>query len=153
MKTINHNCKCWTILLYLLVWLPIESMAQTVQFEMVVEKTDGTEIAFRITDDYPVLQYLYGGEDGINTLEIQTANGYTSVPCPEIKRLITREAKVIPGDANGDGRVDIADIVVVVNYLTGNESGDFIFDDADANKDGTVNTSDIVQIVKIIMGN
>ena len=35
MKKINPNCKCWALLLCLLVWLPISSLAQTEQFEMV----------------------------------------------------------------------------------------------------------------------
>jgi hypothetical protein len=69
MKKINHNYKCWALLLCLLVWLPINSLAQTEQFEMVVEKVDGTQLTFLITDDYPVLQYHYGGEKGVNTLK------------------------------------------------------------------------------------
>ena len=79
----------------LLACLPMTVMAQTVQYEMVVEKTDGTELAFKITDDYPLLQYMYGGEDGVNTLEIQTAGGSVSVPCPDIKRLTTRIAEIV----------------------------------------------------------
>ena len=90
MKKINHNYKCWALLLCLLVWLPINSLAQTEQFEMVVEKVDGTQLTFLITDDYPVLQYHYGGEKGVNTLKIQTGKGTKSVPCPEIKCLFTR---------------------------------------------------------------
>lgn len=93
MKKINHNCKCWGLMLCLLVWLPIKSLAQTEQFEMVVEKVDGTQLPFLITDNYPVLQYQYGGEDGVNTLEILTEKGTESVPCHEIKRLFTRVAE------------------------------------------------------------
>jgi len=96
MKKINHNCKCLAMLLCLLVWGPIAGLAQTPQFVMVLEKTDGTELVFNITDDYPLLQYSYGGEDGVNMLEIQTAEGITSVPCPDIKRLLTRELTTIP---------------------------------------------------------
>ena len=80
----------------MLVWLPITGLAQTAAFEMVVEKTDGTELAFRITDDYPLLQY--GGKEGINIIGIQTENGWTDVPCPEIKRLYTREVQIVPAD-------------------------------------------------------
>ena len=83
MNTIYHNCKCLALLLCLLTGLPFTGMAQTEQFEMVIEKTDGTEISFRITDDYPVLQYIYGGEDGVNTLKVQTVNGETYIPCPD----------------------------------------------------------------------
>ena len=139
----------------LLAWLPMTVMAQTVQYEMVVEKTDGTELAFKITDDYPLLQYMCGGEDGVNTMEIQTANGYTSVPCPEIKRLFTREAKAIRGDITGSGMVDAADIAVMVNYLLGKptSTGSFNEEAADVNGAGVVNVADVVQIANIILGN
>ena len=81
----------WTIvLLTLLACLPMTIIAQSDNYVMVLEKTDGTKLAFSITEDYPLLQYMYGGEDGVNTIEIQTAEGTTSVPCPEIKRLYTR---------------------------------------------------------------
>lgn len=99
MKTIYGNCKHWVILLILLVWTPIKGWTQTNGFEMVVEKIDGTELTFTITDDL-WLGYHYGGdpmygEDGVNTLEIQTVDGKTSVPCPEIKRLFTRPVTLI----------------------------------------------------------
>lgn len=55
------------------------------------------------------------------------------------------------GDANGDGTVNAADIVEVVNYIMGNESDGFIMLTADANNDGTVNAADIVVIVNTIM--
>ena len=64
-------------------------------FDMVVQKIDGSEISFRITNDYPVLQYKYGGPEGINSLVIYKGiNDYTSIPCPDIKRLITREKEI-----------------------------------------------------------
>ena len=135
MNTIYHNCKCWALMLCLLIGLPFTGIAQTELFEMVVEKTDGTEIVFRITDDYPVLQYIYGGEDGVNTLEIQMADDNTSIPCPEIKRLYTREAKAIPGDITGSGSVDVQDATIAVNYILGAQSGDYDFSLADMNHD------------------
>ena len=60
---------------------------------------------------------------------------------------------VLKGDGNGDGTVNAADIVEVVNYIMGHPSAKFKVDAADANGDGVVNASDIVAIVNIIMGN
>lgn len=57
------------------------------------------------------------------------------------------------GDANGDGNVNAADIVEVVNFIMGNPSGGFNGTNADANGDGTVNAADIVFMVNIIMNN
>ena len=56
------------------------------------------------------------------------------------------------GDANGDGTVNAADIVEVVNYIMGSPSEKFKEDGADASGDGTINAADIVTIVNIIMG-
>lgn len=55
------------------------------------------------------------------------------------------------GDANGDGTVNAADIVEVVNYIMGSPSNTFKADGADVNNDGIVNAADIVGIVTIIM--
>ena len=57
----------------------------------------------------------------------------------------------VAGDANGDGAVDAADIVEVVNYIMNNPTSKFVIDGADANHDGTVNAADIVMIVNTIL--
>jgi hypothetical protein len=119
---------------------------------MVVEKTDGTEEAFRITDDYPILQYQYGGEDGVNTLEIQTADGWTAVPCPEIKRLYTREAKAVPGDVDGDGVIGLADAVLVINHYVGKPVTKFNEKAADVDGDGVIDLADAVRIINFYVG-
>ena len=59
----------------------------------------------------------------------------------------------IEGDANGDGLVNAADIVEVVNYVNGQPSNNFKFTTADLNKDGKVNLTDINMIAnKILLG-
>ena len=140
----------------MLSFLPQRGIAQTInidQYEMVLEKIDGTELVFRITEDYPVLQYQFGGDDGINTIEIQPAGpmayNRTVVPCPEIKRLYTRAARILKGDINRDGYVDEADLEMVVDYIL-NPSEDFNREAADDNEDGTVNIADIVLIINKI---
>ena len=57
----------------------------------------------------------------------------------------------VPGDANGDGKVNAEDIVAIIDYMMGKDVAGFKADVADANKDGVVNTADIVSIVNIIM--
>ena len=47
------------------------------------------------------------------------------------------------GDANGDSRVNVTDIVEIVNYIMGNPSERFVFPAADVNDDGDVNVTDI----------
>jgi len=57
----------------------------------------------------------------------------------------------IPGDANGDTRVNVSDIVEMVNYILGKPSSKFQFEPSDVNGDGQVNVTDIVNVVNIIM--
>jgi hypothetical protein len=56
---------------------------------------------------------------------------------------------VAPGDANGDGTVDVLDITRVERAITGL---DVETTGADANGDGVVNVLDITQIERIIVG-
>ena len=59
--------------------------------------------------------------------------------------------RVIPGDANGDGQVTIADAVAIVNYLLGNASADFNDVAADMNHDGHITITDAVALVNLIV--
>ena len=77
----------------------------------------------------------------------------TGVSYAEISFPITVKKPSMKGDAYGDGKVNAADIVEIVDYFTGHPSDKFNEDGADANEDGTVNAADIVAIVNIIMGN
>lgn len=58
---------------------------------------------------------------------------------------------VIKGDANGDGEVNVSDVVEIVNYIMGKPSNKFVEAAADLNDDGEVNVTDIVKVVSIIM--
>ena len=58
---------------------------------------------------------------------------------------------IIMGDVNGDGVVNVTDIVATVNYIMEKPSDDFNKDAADLNGDGEINVTDIVKMVTIIM--
>ena len=58
------------------------------------------------------------------------------------------------GDANGDGKVTVTDIAVVVNDILSIPNGDnFSAEGADANGDGKITVTDIGVIVDFILGN
>ena len=59
------------------------------------------------------------------------------------------EAK--PGDVNGDGRVNIADIVYIVNYILGSTSETSNLSAADIDQNGVVDEKDIEAIIAIIL--
>ena len=57
---------------------------------------------------------------------------------------------VIPGDVNGDGEVNIADINVVIDFIMGNRRDDML-QGVDVNGDGEVNVADVNVIITIIL--
>ena len=56
--------------------------------------------------------------------------------------------KGMPGDVNGDGSVDVADIASVISVM----AGDGNYDAADVNGDGSVDVADIASIISIMAG-
>ena len=56
------------------------------------------------------------------------------------------------GDVNGDGEVNVGDLVCVSNFMAG-EAGDITQEAADVNGDGEVNVGDMVTITNIMAGN
>ena len=58
---------------------------------------------------------------------------------------------IIMGDVNGDGVVNVTDIVATVNYIMEKPADGFNKDAADLNGDGEINVTDIVKMVTIIM--
>ena len=55
-----------------------------------------------------------------------------------------------PGDTNGDGRVNVSDVTVLINMILGIVETDEQL--ADINGDGKVNVSDVTALINIILG-
>ena len=55
------------------------------------------------------------------------------------------------GDANGSGKVDVADVITTVNYASGQEPKPFLFEAADINKDLQIDILDVVGIIRTIL--
>ncbi|MBP5508559.1 MAG: pectate lyase, partial [Prevotella sp.] len=62
----------------------------------------------------------------------------------------TKETNII-GDVNGDSDVNVADVMLAVNYILGNESDKLIFSNTDINNDNTIDVADVMSIVSIIL--
>ena len=60
-------------------------------------------------------------------------------------------AYIIPGDANGDSRIDRDDMVSIISYLTGQKPANFSETAADVNRDGKVDIADVTRIIGIIL--
>ena len=59
---------------------------------------------------------------------------------------------IVPGDANNDGKVNIADIVAIINHRKGATPVGFSIKAADLNNDSYVDDTDISILVKMMMG-
>ena len=57
-----------------------------------------------------------------------------------------------PGDVNGDGTVDIADVNCCINIILGSEPASKYEGRADVNDDGTVDIADVNSAINIILG-
>ena len=65
---------------------------------------------------------------------------------------LPEEDGILYGDANGDGVINVLDLIAIINYIMGGNPDPFDFEAADLNNDGIVNILDVVFNVNIIMG-
>ena len=61
------------------------------------------------------------------------------------------EAACDIGDVNGDGLVNVIDIVVLVNIIFGESASDSQLCASDTNADGLINVLDVVNLVNYIL--
>ncbi len=57
----------------------------------------------------------------------------------------------IGGDSNGDGAVNLLDVIASIKYILGDKSNS-LRDSVDVNSDGTVTVSDALLIIKHVLG-
>ena len=116
-------------------------------------------ITYMVDDEEYVAHYLKVGVT-ITAEEEPTKEGYTfsgwseipeTMPAHDVTVTGTFEKNIIMGDVNGDGVVNVTDIVATVNYIMEKPSDGFNKEAADLNGDGEINVTDIVKMVTIIM--
>ncbi len=91
------------------------------------------------TYSYVVTHYCYPDEEGSITVAGEDVNEAVTL-------------QMIPGDANGDGVVDILDVLAVSQYFNNESPAVFCFDNADINGDGIIDILDILGIVTLFSG-
>ena len=57
-----------------------------------------------------------------------------------------------PGDANGDGNVDVQDVTAIINRILGNNPNPFDDTNADVNGDGSIDVLDVTAVINLILG-
>ena len=58
----------------------------------------------------------------------------------------------LAGDVNGDGEVNVTDVVGLANHVMGDTPNSFVLGNADVNGDGDVNVTDVVKLANLVMG-
>jgi hypothetical protein len=69
----------------------------------------------------------------------------------EVWGLFNRIEELIPGDVNGDSKVNVGDFIATGSYILGRTIMPFHFKAADINGDGLVNVGDFIAIGSIIL--
>ncbi len=82
-------------------------------------------------------------------LSSSDAQGYYS---PNMEFVVTVKPYDL-GDSNGDGSINIIDVVNTMNVVLGKESARFIKEAADINADTQINIVDVVGTMNIVLGN
>lgn len=154
--------KLWLVALMGIV--SIDSFAQA-NYELVIEMRDGTKYVAPIAKEWNTineLPHIMIGIDGdlngnVNVVfDVTWASGRFQVDPANVKRMYTQTVNLLPGDANGDNVVDVADIVMTINYTTSYIMGNnpptgFHFANADMNHDGSLDETDITMMVNTIL--
>lgn len=83
---------------------------------------------------------------GVFQAVVQNANGLPGFGTVEV---FLHE---MPGDANGDGIVNVLDIIAMVSHFTGDIPDPFCFDNADVNQDGSIDVLDVIGTINIFAG-
>ena len=75
---------------------------------------------------------------------------YVTTGWMKFDNIVEDDEEVIPGDANGDGKVNVSDVTALINMILGVIPKDEAR--ADINGDGIINVSDVTALVNIILG-
>ena len=110
---------------------------------------EGTDVSITI-EDSDLGTALALGEWGHTRAYALPAGQWNFTLDMEARTLTVTKAALL-GDINGDGKVDVTDVNVVVNIILGKDSKDN-YPNADTDGNGTVDVTDVNAVVNIILG-
>lgn len=136
----------------------------TFSFRAVPWGTDGTTLTLSVNGNATLSETnltMKAGEWTDYTVTLE-GSGPVTVTFTPVKRFFLDEVNVkavvtsVPGDVNRDGKVNVTDIMLVVNMVLENIAKDpeaYDLDAADTNGNGTIEVADVMGIVNIALGN
>ncbi len=72
--------------------------------------------------------------------------------CDDIYTNLWPEPMLARGDINGDGKVDVSDVNIIINIMLGKASASNYLGNADVNNDNKVDVSDVNIVINIMLG-
>jgi hypothetical protein len=123
------------------------------------DKDDIVTIPNRLVGDYLIEVVVEPGGGGVYSLGIRidgsdVAMLATNQPCPssgEVDTFSYNAPLYLRGDANGDWKINIADVVYLINYLFAHGSAPEPLETGDANcSNGVVNSADVVYLINYL---
>ena len=116
-------------------WVSVGGVEYTTETTTILPayKSDGTTHVTFALNNLSVIKFKNAGEQQCVVISIDYQN-------------------VIPGDANGDTKVDADDVTALTNHLLGNTPTGFILEAADLTDDGKVDITDLTKLINIIIG-
>ena len=102
-----------------------------------------------------ISSYAFYPEHSNCTLHVPTGciDEYKQKNWDKFARIVDdlQDSEELMGDVNGDGEVNIGDVVLLVNHILGKATGDIHLEAADQNGDNAIDIADIMAIIQIIL--
>ncbi|MBR5727754.1 MAG: leucine-rich repeat protein [Muribaculaceae bacterium] len=95
---------------------------------------------------------VWQGVEQANVVLMTPNNSVDYYNSAEQWREFNVQSNIIPGDVNGDGIVDIADLNAVINYMLGKVIGTFIFEAGDLNHNWVIDIADVNAVINLMLG-
>ena len=118
------------------------SIDGAVQFVYGARDNDWETYSAEISEGSHTLTWVYIKDDSFNP-----DGDYFAVDNVAIKA----NSASIPGDADGDGDVNISDVTALIDYLLTSNTSGIDLDGADVNRDGKVNISDVTDLIDYLL--
>ena len=110
-------------------------------------KTNGSTVTYSVEG----LKLTY---DNTN-VTIQNVDGTATIALAEVQDMyFSNEAgggDLIRGDVNGDGKVSIADVTTLINYLLAEDATGINVDAIDCNQDGNESIADVTALINYLL--
>jgi hypothetical protein len=103
--------------------------------------------AMTYTDNWTSFIDYANSEDFPNATVMQGCGTNVELPVTEIGYTYER----LCGDVNGDGDVNISDVITLINYLMGSTPSAFYEVNANVNQDAEINITDVSLLINLVM--